>query len=122
MGLNVAVLGASDKVARTSYRALHQLQAKGHKPYLVHPSLKEIEGIKVFAKLTDIKDPIHTLTVYLSPDNFLKVLNDVVKLNPKRVIFNPGSETLSSSTLEAKGIKTLEACTLVMLSIGQFED
>jgi hypothetical protein len=42
-------------------------------------------------------------------------------LNPKRIIFNPGAENPElEKKAQAKGIETEEACTLVMLSIGNF--
>ena len=45
----------------------------------------------------------------------------MVNLNPDRVTFNPGAENPGlREMLEAHGIHTEEACTLVLLSTGQF--
>jgi len=42
-------------------------------------------------------------------------------LSPKRIIFNPGTENQELKKLaEAQGIECLEACTLVMLSVGVY--
>jgi hypothetical protein len=42
-------------------------------------------------------------------------------LKPARVIFNPGTENQEfAQQLEAQGIETIEACTLVMLRTGQY--
>jgi hypothetical protein len=45
----------------------------------------------------------------------------LIGLGPKRIIFNPGTENPDFfSKAKAAGIEVLEACTLVMLTTGQF--
>jgi hypothetical protein len=45
----------------------------------------------------------------------------IFRLHPKRIIFNPGTENDDLAEQAAsKGIQPLEACTLVMLSSGQY--
>jgi hypothetical protein len=42
-------------------------------------------------------------------------------LHPKRIIFNPGAENAELEKLATdNGIKPMEACTLVLLSTGQY--
>ena len=119
--MRVAVLGASDDPERYSYKALVRLKEAGHTVYPVHPRLKTIEGVPVFASLKDIPEPIHTLTLYVSPEVSSKMEGEILASKPGRLIFNPGAE---NSTLMAKaaaqGIRVLEACTLVLLSTDQF--
>jgi hypothetical protein len=44
-----------------------------------------------------------------------------MRLQPKRVIFNPGTENPAlMQQLAADGMEVEEACTLVMLHTGQF--
>ncbi|NLI29998.1 MAG: CoA-binding protein, partial [Nitrospiraceae bacterium] len=46
---------------------------------------------------------------------------DILRIKPFRVIFNPGTENPAAyGPLRSAGIEPLEACTLVMLSTGQF--
>lgn len=64
---------------------------------------------------------IDTVTLYLNPANQKEYYDYILSLNPKRIIFNPGTENEELYDLaEKKGIQTLEACTLVMLSTGQY--
>lgn len=119
--MNVAVIGASDKPDRYSYQAVKLLQQKGHKVYPVHQRIKDIEGTPVFASVTDIPDAVDTVTMYVAADISDKLAPSIIALNPKRIIFNPGAENPNlAAQAQAKGIKTLEACTLVMLRTGQF--
>ncbi|MBL8024786.1 MAG: CoA-binding protein [Fibrobacteres bacterium] len=119
--MNVVVLGASDKTDRYSYKAVKMLADKGHKPLPIHPVLKNIEGLPVYARIQEITEPIHTITIYVSAENSIKMSSDLLVSGATRVIFNPGSENpVLAAQLQKKGIEVLEACTLVMLSTGQF--
>lgn len=119
--MNVAILGASAKPERMVYLAQQRLIANGHKVFPVSPVYDEILGKKTYASLSDIKESVDTLTVYVSPDKFLPLINEVIQLKPKRIILNPGTENHEvTKRLDATGIAYLEACTLVMLSAGNF--
>jgi len=115
------VLGASNKTDRYSYKAMKLLIENGVSVIPVHPVLKEIEGISCVPNLAGITTSIDTLTVYIGADRMTSIRDDIIKLNPGRVIFNPGTENNEViAAIEAKGIKCLRACTLVMLKTGQF--
>lgn len=117
----VAILGASKNPERYSYKALQMLREYGHRVHLVAPALDMVDGVKVVPKLSDIEDRIETLTMYVGPKISSSLKDDILRLNPKRVIFNPGSENLElEQALEAAGIEVQEACTLVLLRTGQF--
>jgi len=119
---NVAILGASDNPERYAYKALKMLQEYGHKAFLVNPTLKEVEGLPVLAKLGDLKAPIDTLTLYVNPKVSSQLKNEILALKPRRVLFNPGAENRElESALTQAGIKYEEACTLVLLRTHQFE-
>jgi predicted CoA-binding protein len=117
----VVVLGASKKPERYSNKAVVQLKAHGHTVVPVHPTEQTIEGLPVSPSLDAIHGPIDTLTVYVGPQHISPMIADIVSLRPGRVILNPGteSEALKAALLE-NHIPYLEACTLVLLSTGQF--
>jgi len=117
----VAVLGASQNPDRYSNMAVRRLREAGHRVIPVNPALEEIEGIPVAKSLGEIKDPIDTLTLYVGPQRSAPMIHDILRLAPKRVIFNPGTESKELATaLDRANIPHLEACTLVMLQTGQF--
>lgn len=120
--MNVAVLGASNKPDRYSYKAVMLLKETGHTPYPVHPALKEIEGIPVSASLRDLPVTPDVITLYLSAANQAAIADDILASKPRRVIFNPGAENPAlAGRLHAAGIEPLNACTLVLLRTDQFE-
>jgi uncharacterized protein len=119
--MNVAVIGASNKPERYSYLAVKNLIEKGHKVFPIHPALDEVLGIKVYPSVKDIKESIDTITLYISPEASNSITEDIIKINPKRIIFNPGAENRSLlETAKNNGIDVIEACTLVMLKTGSF--
>ncbi len=116
----VAILGASDKPERYSYLAYKKLQAHGHETLLVSPTVKEVEGQKVFASLSEIKS-VDTLTLYVNPQISSQMEKEILSLKPGRVIFNPGTENKSlEQVLDKAGIPYEEACTLVLLNTNSF--
>lgn len=117
----VVVLGASNKEKRYSYMAQEMLTEYGYTAIPVHPKIKEIQGVEVIPSLADISGEIHTLTLYVGPVLVEKLIPEIVKLNPNRVILNPGTESDElKAELDANSIPYLEACTLVMLRTNQF--
>ena len=118
---NVLILGASDRPERYAHKAMVQLLAQGHQVILVHPRLTEINGRRVVAALSDVSEPVDTVTLYVNPTLSEPLVSELIALKPKRVIFNPGTESaeLAASLVKA-GIAAEEACTLVLLATGQF--
>ena len=120
--MKVAVIGASNKPDRYSYKALKLLKEKGHTVFPVNPILKEIEGCKVYPALKNIDGQVEVVTLYLGPANQTALAEQLLEVRPQCVIFNPGTENPELiEKLAAAGIKTLEACTLVLLNTAQFE-
>jgi len=120
MNKRTIVLGASENPNRYSYLAVKSLKNKGYEVIAIGKRKGTIEDIPIITDLPELRD-IHTITLYLNPENQKPYYDFIVKLKPHRVIFNPGTE---NEELERKvasiGISTLEACTLVMLSTGQY--
>ena len=117
----VVVLGASPKPERYSNQAVRLLIETGHRVIPVHPAVDEIEALPVTHKLAEIQTPVDTVTVYVSATVSSGLLEDFLRLAPKRVIFNPGTENpLLQDALRDRDIQVQEACTLVLLKTGQF--
>ena len=118
---NVAVVGASDNPEKYSYLAIKLLREKGHNVFPVHPTLREIEGLKVFHDLKQISETIDTMSLYISQAISSKIAEEIIEKSPQRIIFNPGAENPELFEIgRVKGIQVLNACTLTMLRTGQF--
>ena len=117
----VAVLGASPKEDRVSFRAVKMLKEHGHQPIPVHPAGHAVDGTPGFKSLDGIHEPVDTLTMYVGADISNAELEAILRLKPRRVIFNPGAENEPlAEKLEAAGMEVVRACTLVMLRSNLF--
>jgi len=114
------VIGASDNPERYSYKATLALQKHHHEVIPVGISDGEINGIKIIKGMVDIFN-VDTISLYVGPKNQPFWFEYIIGLKPKRVIFNPGTENPEfEKLLQQNKIETIEACTLVMLSIGNY--
>jgi predicted CoA-binding protein len=119
--VTVAVLGASPKEDRFSYKAVKLLREHGHLPIPVHPAGHDVLGIHGLKSLDEISGPVDTLTMYVGPQISDGELDRILRLRPRRIIFNPGSENEGlADKLRGAGIEVVFACTLVMLQTDQF--
>jgi len=117
----VLLLGASPKPERYAHRALLALTARGHRVLPVHLVHASVEGIPCLKRIEDVKEAVDTVTVYVGAEASAPLARALLDLRPGRVIFNPGAENPAlAAQLREAGVPTLEACTLVMLSTGQF--
>ena len=115
------VLGASPNPNRYSYAAVEKLRRNGHDVVAVGVRSGMIGDVRIQTDLPSVSD-VDTVTLYLGPARQEPYYNYILKtVRPKRIIFNPGTENreLMQKALE-KGIEALGACTLVMLSLGNY--
>ena len=114
------ILGASDNPARYSYLALNRLKNHGHPVVAIGRKESVVAGVPIQQGTPEEKD-VDTVTLYLNPSHQEMYYDYILSLNPKRIIFNPGTENDELESLAKRnGIKTMEACTLVLLSTGQY--
>jgi predicted CoA-binding protein len=120
MGKKTLVLGASDHPNRYSYLAVHRLVSLGHAVVAIGLKPAMVHGIPIQTGLPAV-DAIDTVTLYINPLRQPAYYDYILGIRPQRVIFNPGTENDSfAEMLQANGIKAMEACTLVMLSTGNY--
>ncbi|MFK7932924.1 MAG: CoA-binding protein [Saprospiraceae bacterium] len=114
------VLGASTNPQRYSYRATRMLTDRGYEAVPVGIKKGAIAGIDIING-TPESDDIDTVTLYLNPERQKQYYDYILGLKPNRIIFNPGTENFELVRLaKEQGIETAIACTLVMLSTGQY--
>lgn len=114
------VLGATPNPERYAYLATMRLAQHGHEVVPVGIRKGEIEGMKI-QEGKPAEEGVDTVTLYIGPDRQAEYYDYILSLHPKRIVFNPGTENPELARLaQAQGIETVEGCTLVMLSIGNY--
>ena len=118
--MRVLIFGASTNPDRYAYKALELLVEKGHEVYLKGNKAGIALGFAIQVGTNDF-DHIHTVTLYVGPQNQQNLIEDLIQIKPKRIIFNPGTENPNLyAEIEKLNIKVEEACTLVLLHTKQF--
>jgi uncharacterized protein len=114
------ILGATENQDRYANRAALRLLAHGHPIEMIGLRAGEVQGVPIQTGQPHLTD-IDTVTMYVSARNQTGYYEYLKKLKPRRVIFNPGAENPELELeLEKAGIEPVEACTLVMLSVGTY--
>lgn len=122
MDKTTLVLGASPNPNRFAYKAIRSLQRRsipvvaiGRRDVDLDENLRIRKG-----KPSDI-GKIHTVTLYMNAKFQEEYYDYIIKLAPKRLIFNPGTTNpeLAEKAREA-GIEVIDDCLLVMLNTGKF--
>lgn len=116
------IVGATPNTTRYAYLAAERLTAHNHE--IVPVGIKKGE---VFGKqILPIKDKpsvanVDTITMYIGPRHQADYYDYLLSLQPKRIIFNPGTENEEFMQMaRGRGIEVIAACTLVLLSIGSY--
>jgi predicted CoA-binding protein len=114
------VIGASENEERYSNMAIRLLTQFGHTVFGIGNRKGQVENTIIETEKKEYSE-IDTVTLYLNPKLQEEYYEYILELKPKRIIFNPGTENIELKNLaEAQGITTEDACTLVLLRLGQY--
>ena len=120
MNKTTLVLGASTNSDRYSNIAVRHLRKNGHTVVAIGNKSGLIGDVSIMTD-TPLIENVHTVTLYLNPNNQINYYQYILSLKPKRIIFNPGTENDEFFNMASdNGIDVIEACTLVLLSTGQY--
>ena len=119
-GKKTVILGASANPSRYSYLALRKLTAHQHPVVAIGKRKGKVGDIEIETDHIPIEGT-DTITLYLNPQNQKEYYDYIFSLNPRRIIFNPGTENEElMKRLKENNIEPVIGCTLVMLSTGMY--
>lgn len=118
--MTTLVIGASEKPERYAHQAVRELVAQGEAVRALGVREGAIGEVPIETGRPVIPD-VDTVTLYIGPERQADLIDYIIELKPRRVIFNPGTENPGTEQrLRLAGIQPVEACTLVMLRTGQW--
>ena len=114
------ILGATPNPQRYAYIAAERLVRHGHPIVPVGIKHGKLQGEEILQGLPDVPE-IDTVTLYIGPRHQPTYYDWLLRVNPRRIIFNPGTENPELMRLAHEhGIETVRGCTLVMLAGGNY--
>jgi predicted CoA-binding protein len=80
----IAMVGFSPKENRPSYFAFKYLLGRGYRVIPVNPGQagKEVLGQKVYARLSDIPEPIDMIDIFRGSEHVMPIVQEAIALNP----------------------------------------
>ena len=117
------LLGATTNPSRYAWIAVDRLSKLNIEVIPVGIRKGKSAGVPIHNDLPEIEE-VHTITLYLGAKNQKRYYDYIIGLKPKRVLFNPGTENPELYDIlrkQLKGCKVEIACTLVLLSIGNYK-
>ena len=116
MNKKTVIIGATTDSSRYAYRAAKVLIDKGHEIVPIGIKKGEVFGNKIINDYPFIEN-VDTVTLYVGSANQSNLVDYIISLKPKRIIFNPGTENeyLIKKAID-NDIEPVIGCTLVMLA------
>ena len=114
------VLGASPNPVRFSHKAVKSLLR--HEQEVVAVGFREglIVEEEILVGMPPIEE-VHTVSIYIGSSRQTDYYDYIISLNPKRVIFNPGTVNPEfMGRLKREGIEPVAECMLVLLNEGEY--
>lgn len=112
-----AVVGATDDPAKYGYKIFHLLRAEGYTVFPIHPTLKEIDGVAVYASIRELPEAPDVVDMVVNPRIGLKVMEEIGERGIKYVWLQPGARSDEIRDYAAgNGISLIEDCVLVRLA------
>ena len=111
----IAMVGVSNDPTKASTIVMKYMQEYGYKVYPVNPRAKgkKILGQEVFAKISDIKDPIDIVDVFRPSKEVYAIAEDTIKIGAKVLWLQLGiRDEKAKDLMEKNDIKYVEnKCT-----------
>ena len=114
------VLGAAENPDKFSCKAVKSLYRNGFEVVAVGFKPGFIKETEILTGMPEIED-IDTILLYIGKSKQNEFYDYVAGLNPRRVIFNPGTENPEfQDMLKEKGIEVVKDCALIMINTDSF--
>ncbi len=116
MTKRVAVIGASSDRSKFGNKALRAFQAEGHTVIPINPNEPEVEGLKTYASVLDVPEPIDMATVYVQPEVGRQLLAEFEQKQIPEIWINPGAESYDLvAEARRRHLNIIQACSIVAI-------
>lgn len=115
---SIAIIGASTDRKKYGNKAVRAFVQGGWTVYPVNAKAAEIEGIKCYASIGDVPDPLDRISLYVPPNAGVSLLPEIARKPHKELFLNPGSESPELvEKAEAMGLRPIQACSVVNIGL-----
>lgn len=114
----IAIVGASTDRSKYGNKAVRAFAQGGWTVYPVNPSADEVEGLRSYASIADVPEPVYRISMYVPPKVGRNMLADIAEKAPQEFFLNPGSEDPQLvEEAEVLGLSPIQACSIVNIGL-----
>lgn len=118
MEQRIAIIGASTDRSKYGNKAVRAFMDGGWTVYPVNPKADTVEGLKAYASIRDVPEPVDRVSMYVPPAVGKAMLDDIAAKHPGELFFNPGSEDEEIMRLARDmGLNAINACSIVNIGL-----
>lgn len=118
MSKTIAIVGASADRKKYGNKAVRAFVQGGWTVYPVNARASEIEGLKCYASIADVPEPLDRISLYVPPNAGIALLPEIARKPHKELFLNPGSESPELvEKAEALGLHPIQACSVVNIGL-----
>ncbi len=118
MSNTIAIVGASTDRSKYGNKAVRAFKQGGWTVYPVNPSADEVEGMRSYASIADVPEPVYRVSMYVPPKVGRLMLADIAKKSPQEFFLNPGTEDEELlKEARALGLDPIQACSIVNIGL-----
>ena len=113
-----AVVGASNDPSKYGHKVLESYRQHGFKAYPVNPREEQIQGLRCYASLAALTEPVGSVSVITPPAVTEKIVEEVATAGIRNLWLQPGAESPEAiATAEALGLSVIHSgpCVLVVM-------
>ena len=88
-----AIVGATDNPDKFGFKIFRNLKSRGFEVFPINPHLKEIDGTRCYASLSDIPEKAEVVNFVVPPRVTEEILKECNKLGLNNIWLQPGSES-----------------------------
>ena len=106
----IAMVGASDRPVRPSYRVMKFLQGQGYRVIPVNPTItgEHVHGEYVWRELAQIGEPIDIVDIFRRPDAAGEAVDQAIEVGARAVWMQLGViDEAAAARAEAAGLKVV---------------
>ncbi|MEO7933190.1 MAG: CoA-binding protein [Chthoniobacterales bacterium] len=111
---SIAIIGASNDSGKYGHAAVLAFLQAGWVVHPVNPKEQEVAGLKAYASIVDVPQPVDWVSLYVPPTVGESLLPGLAQVDASEVWFNPGSATseLLRGAQEQLTAKVVSGCTI----------
>ncbi len=115
---DIVVMGVSNNKNRSSYIATELLNKRGYHIHAFGAKESKSADIEIKKDVEKLQN-VDAVSIFYSPEKQIEYYDYIIELDPKRIIFNPGTENPELEKIAEKNkIEVVKGCTIAMLCFG----